>query len=434
MKSDLFYSLIAVESLFIFRKNHGENMERINFDVNQFLESVSFALDFVEQDILGASVNHSRRVAYISLRIAEKLNLTEAEKSDITAYSIMHDNGLSEESLVTDKNFEKMERLKRIETFKAHCSIGENNIKHYPFLSKHKNIIKYHHENYDGSGFYNLKKEQIPILAQIISLADFIDNVYHFEKKDSKKTIIEYIKKHKQKRYSTNLADSFLEISSHTKFWLDLRNESISYAIGEYIVPNNQHLTWKEILDITKVFSAIVDSKSKFTARHTSGLMEKAALAADYYKFSQENKIKFIIAASLHDLGKLAISRSILEKNDKLNSREIEIMRTHTYYTKFALKRVEHFKDIKEWAANHHERLNGKGYPEGLEASELDFNSRLMACLDIYQALTEDRPYRDGLPLKKVLNIMNKMAEHKAIDKDIFREIVPYLDKKSTNK
>ncbi len=408
-------------------KNNDKEMEKINFDLNHFLKSISFALDFVEQDVLGASVNHSRRVAYIALRLAYELQLSESEKSDLAAYSIMHDNGLCEETLFSELDSREMKQLKRIESFKEHCQIGEDNVEHFPFQSSNKNIIKYHHENFDGSGFFGLQGYDIPLLAQIISLADFIDNIFHFERKDSRNLIIEFVKKERKKRYSAELTDAFLKISLQLKFWLDLRNEAIQFALDEYFVPNNLLLNWQEILDITKTFSKIVDSKSKFTARHTSGLMEKAKLAADFYGFSQDKKTKFLIAASLHDLGKLAIPTEILEKNGKLNTQEINSIRTHTYYTKFALKKIDHFENIREWGANHHEKLNGKGYPERLVAEELDFNSRLMACLDIFQALIEDRPYRNGLSFATVKRIMNEMADHNSIDSKIVKEILPFL-------
>jgi len=404
-------------------------METVRFDLNHFLEAVSFALDFVEIDILGATQNHSRRVAYISLRIAMELGLSEAEKSDIISYSILHDNGLCEETLYNPDKLEKMSRIQRIEGLKAHCDFGENNVKHYPFLSGQKNIIRYHHENWDGSGFFGIKGNEIPLLAQIISLADFTDNSYRFEQ-SRKEIITDYIRKNSGLKYSTQIVSAFLEISQHEKFWLDLSNFHIYEALKQYRIPNTHKLTWKEILDITRVFASIVDSKSRFTGRHTAGIIEKAGIAADLFGYTSDEKYKFQIAASLHDLGKLAINQNILEKRANLSIKERQTMKSHTYYTKFALNQIDGFEEIKEWAANHHEKLNGSGYPEGLAAENLDFNSRLMGCIDIFQALTEDRPYRAGMPFKKAYGIMMRMAAKNEIDSQIVMDIIPLINQK----
>ena len=401
-------------------------MRKINFDLNQFLQAVSFAIDFVEIDVLGATENHSRRVAYISLRIAEKLGLSREERSDIVAFSIMHDNGLCEESLHTKVEYKKIKQLQRMEGLKEHCTFGERNIKDYPFLSGNKNIVKYHHENWNGTGFFGLKEDEIPLLAQIVGLGDFVDNVYHFET-GKHEEIKDYIKKNKGIRFAPNVVDAFLEVSSFPKFWLDLKNETIWLALKRHIVPNIQKLSWLEIFEITKVFVSIIDSKSRFTGRHSTGIIEKTEIACDYYQIKNDEKTKMLIAASLHDLGKLAISSSILEKPAKLNFAEMEKMKSHTYYTKLALSQIDNFDEIREWSANHHEKLNGKGYPEGLNHKDLSFNCRLMACIDIFQALTEERPYRKGLDFNKTFGIMNEMAKNTYIDNDIVEKFIPFL-------
>jgi HD-GYP domain-containing protein (c-di-GMP phosphodiesterase class II) len=398
----------------------------VKFDLNLFLKSISFALDFVEIDILGAAANHSRRVAYIALRIANVLRLSDDEKSDLVMYSVMHDNGLAEEVIVTSMKLSEMKRIERMEGLKAHCDFGQKNIFHYPKRSQAKDIIKYHHENYNGSGFFGLKGDEIPLLAQIVAFGDFLDNFYHF-KHERKALIRDYVIKQRGVRFSPEIADIFLSLAEEVRFWLDLNDEFIFTAISELIPPNEMEVSWEEIFEITKVFSSIVDSKSRFTGRHTSGLIEKAGFAADFFGFEADKKTQFKIAASLHDLGKLAISRSILEKPAPMSFEEREQMRTHTYYTKIALKQIPIFHEIREWAANHHERLDGKGYPERMPAEKIDFPARLMACLDIYQALSENRPYRNGMPFEQSYSIMKKLAQENAIEKDIVYDFIPKL-------
>jgi HD-GYP domain-containing protein (c-di-GMP phosphodiesterase class II) len=148
------------------------------FSLNEFLISTSFALDFIEIDFLGVPTNHGKRVAYIALKLSEKFRLSEEKRYDIVSLSILHDNGVGETfsqgGIITDSRG----ALILNERVKAHCIIGENNVKSYPFLTDTTNIIKYHHERYDGTGFFNIKGNDIPIMSQIIFLADRVEHEF----------------------------------------------------------------------------------------------------------------------------------------------------------------------------------------------------------------------------------------------------------------
>ncbi len=157
----------------------------MNFNLNSFLEAISFALDCVEIDILGATSNHSRRVAYISLRLAECFKMNDEERFDLCSFAMLHDNGLSEEVFHTDANTKvPINKRKHLEIYTAHCDIGEKNVADYPFFTDQRDIIRYHHEKYDGTGFFGIAGNNIPLMAQIIALANTVDNLYHFETKD----------------------------------------------------------------------------------------------------------------------------------------------------------------------------------------------------------------------------------------------------------
>jgi HD-GYP domain-containing protein (c-di-GMP phosphodiesterase class II) len=144
---------------------------------------------------------------------------------------------------------------------------------------------------------------------------------------------------------------------------------------------------------------------------------------ASFYKLSDDKKLKLEIAADLHDIGKLAVPNTILDSPQKLTNDEFEIIKKHPYYTRIALTEIKGFEDITEWASNHHEKLNGKGYPFGKTAKDLDFESRLIACLDIYEALTEERPYRRSLEHEEAMEILNKMKDDGYIDVKITEDI-----------
>lgn len=398
-------------------------MKKIN--LNELLLSLSYVLDFVEMDVLGVASNHSKRVAYISTVMAKDLKLCNEQRFDIVALSILHDNGLTERALRGGLGLEPQNKRKFLEGFKDHCIIGEENIKKFPFLTDVKNALKYHHESYDGGGFFKIKGEAIPKMSQIISFADTIDTQFNLKLDfdEKKQDIISYIRKKENKWFSTEIIESFIRVSDKPSFSLDLRDEFISRAIKRNLIKVDKELTYEEVREITNVFSKIIDCKSPFTATHSQGLAEKTEIMADFYNKGRIEKMKLLIAADLHDIGKLTVPNSILDKPGRLDRDEFRTIQTHTYYTRVCLESLCGFEDITEWASNHHEKLNGTGYPYGFDRSKLDFNSRLMACIDIYQALREDRPYRSGLSHSKSINILTDMAQEDLVDLNIVKDI-----------
>jgi len=403
-------------------------MQNIQFNLNNFLLAITETLDFVEMDLLGITTHHSKRVAYIASKIAQSLNLSQEEIFDLIAYAVLHDNGLSKNSnlVITDRYeeliFEDKSIMKFQKVFKEHCIIGEENVKGFPFLTNQKNIIKYHHEFYDGSGIFGIKGDDIPILAQLIAFSDVIDGLFKLDKThyQTKDKLREFVKKYTGTLFNKKIVDIFIDLSYHTSFWLDMQDDKVMVDYLLSVSPSVKfQYSYNKLLSLTKIFTKIIDTKSTFTANHSNGLVDKCSIMSDYYNFSKQEKFEMMIAASLHDLGKLAISNNILDKNGKLTDEEMDLMKSHVYYTKKALSNIEGFEYISKIAANHHEKLNGSGYPYGLKEEDLTFKEKLMGCLDIYQALTEDRPYRDGLGHTKTIEIMKDMVKNGEIDKNI---------------
>lgn len=395
------------------------------FSLNEFLISISSALDFIEMDFLGVPSNHGKRVAYIALKLSEIFDLSNEERYDIVSLSILHDNGIAEALSREQVTTINGGILTLNESLKEHCIVGENNVKSYPFFTDTTNVIKYHHEKYDGTGYFNVKGEDIPLMSQIIFLANDIEHVFKSSGVDYniKRKIKDYVNAEKGKSFSPRIVEAFLRQCEEESFWENIGDKNIRQYLRSKTPYFNKDLSLMEVRNITRVMSKIIDSKSEFTEIHSNELSEKAAKMADYYKKIDDEKEKLIIAADLHDIGKLAISNKILDKPGKLTKEEFEIMKEHVRYTRIALEQISGFEDITEWAANHHEKLNGSGYPFKKTGKELDFNSRLMACLDIYQALVEERPYRKSLTHGQTMEILMSMQENNLIDKNIVNDI-----------
>lgn len=385
----------------------------MNFNLNQFLISVSFVLDFIEIDILDDITNHGKRVGYVALKIGEELDLTKNEEFNLLAFAIMHDiGGVKNKGNVSKSEMEKA---------KEHCVIGEKNIMKFPFTSEYENVILYHHENYNGGGFFNKEKDEIPLFSQIISIADSFELLYDPEK--SREELLSNIKKQENKMFSEKMVKNFLKITQEESFWLNLKDQFILSAIKNESPQLNRNYTYSELHEITSLFSDIIDSKSRFTNYHSTKLSRNAEIMADHYGYGKEKSYKLLIAADLHDIGKMAISNSILDKPGSLTDEEYRTVKAHTFYTRKALETIDGFEEITEWASNHHERNDGSGYPYGLTKKELDFPSQILAVLDVYQALRENRPYREPMNHKEAVEILETMAANNKVNKQIVDDV-----------
>lgn len=393
---------------------------QIEVNRNEFVSAFAFALDFLEAGLRKNVTNHNKRVSLIAVFMGENMGLNKEELFDLYAYAMLHDNG------ITHKVYNALSENghDHLESSLSHCVTGERNLADFPFLVKRENIITYHHEAFDGSGYFGVSGDAIPLFSRIIALADTVEIMYR--RYSDKADIIEQVQKSKGKKFSPLIAEAFLSTAGNIAFWLALDDMFINSELCKR-VPNFVITTeLAEMLPIANIMSGIIDSKSPFTAVHSKGLAYKTGVMADYYHFDEDKKMKLLIAANLHDVGKLVIPNAIIDKPDKLNDAEYEIIKTHTYYTRKVFESVKGFEDVTEWASNHHEKLNGRGYPLGFDRGKLDFESQLLACMDIYQALTEDRPYRVPLTHREATEILHSMVKRDEINGDIVNDIMLY--------
>ena len=125
------------------------------------------------------------------------------------------------------------------------------------------------------------------------------------------------------------------------------------------------------------------------------------------------------------------ISNDILQKPTRLNDDEYQVMKQHAYYTYDILSQIKNMDEIMIWASHHHEKLNGTGYPFGLKEDNLSMEERLMACCDIYQALTEERAYKKGFSHEEAISIMRDMVIKGEIDNGIVASMDAVFSNKS---
>lgn len=125
------------------------------------------------------------------------------------------------------------------------------------------------------------------------------------------------------------------------------------------------------------------------------------------------------LAGLLHDVGKLGVPLELIEKEGGLTQSEFARVSEHAELSYKALSGLPTFQRVAVWAAFHHERLDGSGYPRGLTGRELPLESRIVAVSDVLAALTEQRPYRRALPAREALKVLESMARSRALDSDL---------------
>ncbi|MCD6321665.1 MAG: HD domain-containing protein, partial [Clostridiales bacterium] len=172
-------------------------------------------------------------------------------------------------------------------------------------------------------------------------------------------------------------------------------------------------LSMKEVEERRAMYNAMllsltrsVDTKSRWTAGHSERVTTHAVALAVKLGFDKETREKIRIAALLHDIGKLGVSETILDKPDKLTDEEFGIIRNHPVMGEEIIKDIPHFSMVKSVVRHHHEKWDGTGYPDGLSKDAIPFAARIVAIADVWDALTADRPYRKGFSHVKALDIM----------------------------
>lgn len=381
------------------------------------MDALSYALDEVENEVVGITKGHGKRVALFSTIAGRNLELSKEDLVDLAVLSILHDNALTQ--FVYEKSMDSTKKLGQ------HCIYGETNVFNFPLYSRHPNAILFHHENYNGKGMFLTAIENQSLFSQLIHFGDILDLQNFFLATNNKtyKELLLYLDKTKNVLYSGTIIEAFLKTVDEEMFH-KIRNGNVDELLNEVVGSPMRDFSFSEIKYVVDLFAKIIDFKSEFTKNHSLGVARKAYEMGKFYSFPEEKCERLYVAGAFHDIGKMAIHNKILEKLDKLSTDEFSKMKNHAYYTYETLKPINGFSDICEWASYHHEKLNGKGYPFGKTDKDLSFEDRLMAVLDIFQALTESRPYKKGLSPLAASAIMDKMVHNYEIDKTIKEDVI----------
>ena len=155
-------------------------------------------------------------------------------------------------------------------------------------------------------------------------------------------------------------------------------------------------------MEVTMALSQTIDAKDKYTKGHSNRVAKYSRMLAKALGENEKNQEKIYYAALLHDIGKIGIPNAIINKPGKLTDEEYAIIKGHPAIGSDILKSISSMPEISLGARSHHERYDGKGYPDGLVGEEIPWVARIIGVADAYDAMTSNRSYRDYLPQERV--------------------------------
>lgn len=152
--------------------------------------------------------------------------------------------------------------------------------------------------------------------------------------------------------------------------------------------------------EIIECIVSALDAKDPYTAGHSQRVSDMALALSALLGLPQAEVEKIHIAAHLHDIGKIGVPDAVLNKPDRLSGGEWEAMKKHPKIGADILSKSRHLNELKDIVLYHHERYDGKGYPDGLKGKEIPMGARIIAICDSIDAMTSDRGYRSAYSLE----------------------------------
>ena len=453
-----------------------EDFRKSNTDISlsEIISALSFALDLTE----GAVSGHALRSCLLGMRVADGLQVSPDEQSSLYYALLLKDVGcssnaarmcqiiggddravkagvkledwtrphrpkLSTLNLLWNNVLPQANALQRVarigqialtqhrnneEMIGLRCDRGASILRKLGMGEAAAEAVRCLDEHWDGSGYPDRrKKNHIPLLARICAVAQHLDV---FATEQGAEKAVKVLEERGGQWFDPDLVRVVKSLHADRTLWTGaLRAVSVEQTrrlVIDIAPTRDLQLASCEIDGICAAFAEVVDAKSPFTYRHSIGVADAANLIAGQMGLAKDRLQLVRRASLLHDLGKLSVPNSILDKPGKLTAQEWTVVQSHPGLTRQILSRVSAFEEVAWVAGEHHEKLDGSGYPNRRVAQDLCLESRIIVVADVYGALAEDRPYRAGLELEQIFSIMKKDVPHK-LDPDCFEALMRVL-------
>jgi HD-GYP domain-containing protein (c-di-GMP phosphodiesterase class II) len=428
----------------------------------ELIGALSHALDLTEGQLRG----HSQRCCWIGFQLGKTIGFNPQELSDLYYALLLKDLGCSSNAaricqlyLTDDRTFKQdfklidsslpqalrfvlghtgltasmSDRFRAIinilrnggeiarELIEARCHRGAEIASLMRFSPAVCDTILRLDEHWDGSGKpEGLDRRHIPQPSQIALLAQVVDV---FFMANGKAAAVREVEARAGTWFDPTLVEVFSALADDPSFWQVLSSHDLAQHVMTLEPSALRRSTDDAYLDdVALGFAKVIDAKSPFTSGHSERVAVFTDLIAEGLGQSPEDRRSLRRAALLHDIGKLGISNSILDKPGKLTNEEFAMIKMHPVYSGEILSGISAFEDIAEIGLNHHEKLNGAGYPHGIKGNQISLATRIVTVADVFDALTADRPYRDAMPVSQALSIMAKDV-NTAFDYDCFQAL-----------
>ncbi len=393
-------------------------------DLRQLVMTIAHTVDLVGVD----DVFHGRRVGMLAREMAIQMGWSEADQLILYDAGLLHDCGVSStrvhHRLVVDLEWDGAEE---------HCVCGDALLTSFAPLAHLAPIIRYHHSRWDWLSTQNLPGNTARF-ANLIYLADRIDVLaapYHADQ-----TILSHVDEIRERMasqrggmFSPELIDAFEAMSQGEAFWLALQPDWVQqYQTDMESYGDLRLIGWADFKQCAEIFARIIDAKSPYTQQHSRGVSRLARYLAEHLGLDAITCEKIEVAGLLHDIGKLQIPDEIIEGQSGLTAHEFDIMKSHSYGTLQVLKRLHAVDEIARWAAYHHETPDGHGYPFRISGDALPLEARIINVADIFQALAQERPYRQPMQPDQIISILNERAALGRADAEIVSVVADNLD------
>jgi putative nucleotidyltransferase with HDIG domain len=467
--------ILQEEPITNYGDRHHDNLELDSVEVgsgdvrlSDVLAGLSLALDLTE----GQRPGHATRTCLIGMRIAEALGLSAAARSSLFYALLMKDLGCSSNAarfaaLFGADDHQLKANLKTInwshalesfryvatnvapgqfwlrrvwqalavfargpqgarEVVQTRCERGADIAQMLGFPAPTVEAICTIDEHWDGHGQpYELKGHDIPLAGRIVGLAQTVEVFYSTH---GVLTAYDMAGSRRGTWFDPMVTDAFLSIRQDSTFWRLLAQGGEIQQVAAIEPPDRVMMADDAYLDrIAEAFANVIDAKSPWTYQHSNGVARIAVSLAEFMGLTAAEVTDLRRAALLHDLGKLSISNLILDKPGKLSNDEMTIVQRHPAHTYQILDRVGCFRRLANMASSHHERLDGRGYHRRLVSRDLDLGTRVLSVADVCDALLAPRPYRPGLPLERVVEIMGREVGS-GLDPECFVALTYLLD------
>lgn len=422
--------------------------------LSDVVSALSVALDLTE----GQPMGHAMRSCVLGMRIADEMQLPAEQRSDLYYALLLKDSGCSSNSArlhqimgadeiktkceVKFEDWTKVsfsglrfvwrnvlpdaplgQRLMRIiqvglqqktnnaELIGTRCERGAEIARKIGLNEAAAEAIHALDEHWNGGGYPQSRRgEEIPLLARIMNVSQTLEV---FAQRSGARAAVKAVSERSGRWFDPEIVRAVQSFERDAEFWRTVQERDVREHVVQMEPGAALPASPERIDSLCEAFAQVIDAKSPYTFRHSVGVAEAATAIADRMALHPATCTLVRRAALLHDIGKLSVSNAILEKPGKLTPEEWGIMRMHPAYTKTILRNIRGFDDFAYVAGAHHERLDGTGYPEGLAADNMTLPARIIAVADVYQALSEKRPYRESLATEVVFEMMDRDAPEK---------------------